>query len=100
MSIPKSEEHKTKISDALSGENNPMFGKAHSVESLDKMSASRGTAIFVYDSQGSLVNTFTSARVAAKEFDTTHKTIMRYVTNGKLLFRDKWKFSLSLITKE
>jgi hypothetical protein len=84
----------------FSGENNRMFGKFHPPESVSKISIARGGGtIYVYDSQGSLVNTFSSTREAGKEFDVHHKTIMRYEINGKL-FKDKWKLSLSLITKE
>jgi hypothetical protein len=36
-----SEETRQKISEALSGENHPMFGKSHSAESLEKMSESQ-----------------------------------------------------------
>jgi hypothetical protein len=35
--------------------------------------AKGGGTIFVYNTEGSLENTFTSARNAAEEYDTTHK---------------------------
>lgn len=88
-------ETKAKISEALSGENNPrgMLGKKHSLESSAKISETKGgSIIFVYDSQGSLVNTFSSARKAAEHFNSTHSTIIRYVKNNKL-FQDKWVLS-------
>lgn len=75
MSIPKSEAHKRKIS------------------------ASQGTAIYVYDTQGSLVNTFNSAREAGKHFDCTSNTILKYAKNGNI-FKDEWKLSTSLITEK
>lgn len=80
----------------FSGANNPrgMLGKCHSAEAIDKIRASQGTAIFVYDSQGSLVNTFSSAREAGKEFDAHHQTIMKYVRNGNI-FQEKWYLSNS-----
>lgn len=39
--INASEEHKKKVSESLSGENNGMYGKKHSLASREKMSASR-----------------------------------------------------------
>ena len=40
-------------------------GKTVSAEAKTKISITKGTAIHVYDTQGSLVNTFSSARKAA-----------------------------------
>jgi group I intron endonuclease len=86
----------TKISEALSGENNPrgMLGKNHSPETLAKISAAKGTMIYVYDSQGTLVNTFSSANKAAENFDCSHPTIVKYAKNNKL-FQSKWYLSFS-----
>ncbi len=39
--INASEEHKKKVSESLSGENNGMYGKKHSIVSIEKMAASR-----------------------------------------------------------
>jgi hypothetical protein len=78
----------------FSGENHHMFGKTHSAQTLDKMSAALGTAIYVYDTQGSLAYTFSSARKAALHFKCSHVTIANYVKIGKL-FQDKWILSLS-----
>lgn len=100
----------TKISVANSGENNPMFGvvrsgedhprgmlgKSHSTETLNKISASMGTAIYVHDSEGSLVNSFSSARKAAEHYDSSHSTIIKHVKNNKL-FQSKWFLSYSKI---
>lgn len=71
MSVPKSEAHKTKIS------------------------VSKGTVIFVYDTKGSLSNTFCSAREAGKHFDCTFNTILKYAKNGEL-FQDEWILSTSV----
>jgi len=104
------------ISKAMSGENHPFFGKTHLPESISKMSeakkgkqqspehraklsAAQGTTIFVYDTNGTLVNTFSSAREAAKHLETFHSTITRYTKNGKIL-QEKWILSTSLINKE
>lgn len=62
-----------------------MFGKTHTTEAKERISATQGTAIYVYDLQGSLVNTFSSARKAAEEYDISHVTIMRYAKNGRQL---------------
>jgi hypothetical protein len=55
--IPKSLETKALISEALKGKN-------HSLETKTKMSIVKGTAIYVYDTQGSLAYIFSSARKA------------------------------------
>src|SRR5690606_31581361 len=86
---------KAKISEAKLGENHPMFGKSHSAESILKLSiANGGGTIYIYDTQGLLVNSFSSARKTAEYFNCNHKTIMRYVRNNKL-FQDKWYLSNS-----
>lgn len=91
---------KAKMSKAKSSENNPMFGKSHSADTLTKMSLAKGGGtIYVNDAQGTLAYTFSSARKAAKNFNSHHTTIMAYVRNGQL-FQNKWKLYLSLITKE
>lgn len=97
------------MSEALSGENHPNFGQYPSMsmalisevssgipkteETKALMSIAKGVGtIYVYDTQGSLVNTFTSAREAGKELNTSHQTILKYVRNGKL-FRNEWILS-------
>jgi len=78
------------------GENNPrgMLGKIHSVETLVKISEAKGTTIFVYDINGTLVNTFSSVNLAVKYFDSSYPTIIKYVQNNKL-FKNKWYLSNS-----
>lgn len=82
------------MSEANKGENNPMygrtgeyhprgmFGKSQSAETL--ISALIGTAIFVYNTDGTLADSFTSARKAALDFKVDKNTILRYVKNGNL----------------
>jgi len=70
-------------------------GKSHSAETKTKMSITKGTAIFVYDTQNSLVNSFSSAKKAAKFFDCSPNTILSYIKNGKF-FKDKWILSTTL----
>jgi group I intron endonuclease len=92
MRKPRSMEHKTRISEA-----HKKLGKVTSPETKAKMSATRGTAIFVYDSNGSLVYTFTSATLAGKFFKCSKTTILNYANNGKLF---KGQQILSLSAKE
>jgi group I intron endonuclease len=104
LGFKHSEETKAKISLAntgeknsmfgiyLTGEKNSMFGKTHSIETLDKMSIAKGTAIYVYDTQGSLVYTFSSARKAAEFFDCSYPTILKFAKNG-LFFKKEWILS-------
>src|SRR5574338_36657 len=80
----------------FSGENHPLFGvtgeyhprgflgKTHTPDTIAKIGASLGTTIYVYNSQGSLVNSFSSSRKAAKFFNCTDPTIMKYARNGEL----------------
>lgn len=94
-----SAETKVLMSEAKKGENHPLFGKTHSAETKAKMSKAKGGGtIYVYDSQGTLVNSFSSARNAADYFNCDHKTIMKYVNNEKI-FQKQWILSTSLITK-
>jgi hypothetical protein len=86
------------MSKANAGENNPkgFLGKAHSDEIITKISIAKGGGtIYVYDTQDTLVNSFTSARKAAEHFGTNHNTIMKYTRNGHI-FKDKWKLFTSL----
>jgi group I intron endonuclease len=92
-------ESKALMSAAKAGENNPksFLGKIHTEEIITKLSIAKGGGtIYMYDTQGTLLNTFSSARKAAEHFNTSHITIMKYVRNGNI-FKDKWKFSTFLI---
>jgi group I intron endonuclease len=58
------------MSEAFSSVNNPMFGRTHSTETLAKMSSAQGTAIYVYSpDKSTLINTFSSANKAAEFFN-------------------------------
>jgi group I intron endonuclease len=94
-----STETRTNMSIAKLGENHPNFGKSHSEETKVLISATLGTAIYQYDSHGSLVNTFSSARKAALHFKCSQNSILKYARNGNI-FKDKWILSISLITKD
>jgi group I intron endonuclease len=87
-----SEETRVKISKALSGDNHPRYGKLHLAGTVAKISAAKGGGIiFVYDSKGSLFNTFSSAREAGKFFNCSHNTIKKYANNGDL-FKEQWNY--------
>jgi len=94
-----SETTKAKMSEANKGEKNPMFGKTHTAETIAKMSKDKGITIYVYDNQGSLIYTFSSARKAAKFFNSYSTTILKFARNGGL-FLDLWILSTSLINKD
>jgi group I intron endonuclease len=109
-------ETKAKISKALSGQNHSNFrkslsvevkalisnihkGKTVSTEAKTKISIAKGTAIYVYDTQGSLVNSFSSAKKAASHFEVSKTTILKYIVSKKI-FKDNWTLSTFLISKE
>jgi len=75
------------------------LSKPKTEEQKAKFSATRGTSIFVYDIQGTLLNSFSSGRKAAEHFECSESTIMKYSRNG-LVFKGHWILSSSLITKE
>src|SRR5688572_15723139 len=73
-----SAETRVKISEAKKG-------KCYCAETKAKMSEAKGTLIYLYDSHGSLVNTFLFARKAAEYFKVCHKTIIKYTRNGRMV---------------
>jgi hypothetical protein len=83
----------------IRGPNHHNFGKTPSAESRALMNINRGTAIFVYDTQGSLVYNFSSANKAAEFFDCYHTTILKYARNSRI-FKNKWRLSTFLVSKE
>jgi hypothetical protein len=90
-----SAETKALMSQAQSGENHPMFGKTHSEEAIAKISAVKGGGtIYVYDTQGILISTFSSTRKAALHFKCSQTSIVNYLKNNKL-FQDNWFLSLN-----
>lgn len=68
---------------------NSNFGKVRSAETKAKISITRGIAIFVYSLNDILENSFPSASVAGKFFNTHNKTILKYCSNSKI-FKEKW----------
>lgn len=49
----------------------------------------KGTYIYIYSKNGSLLNSFTSANLAGKHFKVNHQTILKYADSGKLL-KGEW----------
>jgi group I intron endonuclease len=89
-------ETKAKISLANKGMSNLMFSQSHSEKTKLALSiAKKGGTIFVYDTNGSLVNSFCSTRKAAEFFNCTHPTIKKHYSNGKL-YKKLWIFSTVL----
>lgn len=87
--------HSEEIIAKTSGKNNHMYGKIHSIETIEKMSIAKGgRTIYVYDTNDLLVNSFCSARKAAEFFNSSHPTIKRYCSNSNL-FQGKWILSTS-----
>ena len=80
------------MSEALKGDKIPEGCQGKLIETLAKISAIKGTAVYVYDTQSTLVNTFYSANKAAEYFDCSHPTIIKYAKNNKL-FKSKWYLS-------
>jgi len=56
-------------------------------------SKSQGTTIYVFSLQGQFIESFTSARMAKKYFNSNKSTIMKYARSGKI-FRDQYILSL------
>jgi group I intron endonuclease len=94
--IPKSPEPKAKMSLANKGKSPANKGLSPSAETRTKLSATKGTAIFVYDLNDLLVISFTSAKKAAKHFDCNHSTILKYASSEKTF---KGQSVLSLTAK-
>jgi group I intron endonuclease len=110
------EETKALMSSNNSNENNPLFGKTHSLgalptkelmrqkalgrkhseETLLKMSASRGHLVYIHercDSEGfKLIGSFVSIRRAAKFLDISANTVRLYINSGEI-FKDRYKFT-------
>lgn len=75
--------------------NKSLTGKTRSANTIIKQSVAKGGgAIYVYDDLGTFVESFSSARKAACNFDVSPSTISKYVKNNKL-FKNKWYLSYS-----
>jgi len=79
-----SAETKAAMSEAHKGEKNPIFGKSHSAEAKAAISAAHSKAVYVYDSNKVLVDTFPSRTAAIKEYSISSGTIYRLLDSKKL----------------
>jgi len=87
------------MSETRKGENNPMYGKTPTLETINSiknklkgykhseitkfnMSRAKGTTIFAYSLQYELLNTFTSSQIASKHFKCSDGTIMKYARSN------------------
>lgn len=80
--------------------NNSFYAKTHSAEIIAKMSTILGIAIFVYNSQGLLVNTFSSAKKLVN-FLTVHIQLLLNMSKIKNYFKvnDIYLFPKNFIRK-
>ena len=95
LGVPKTEVTKIKMSEAKTGDNHPMFGNTHSEVTKGIMSKAKGGGtIYVYNlDKSSLVNSFPSARNAAKYFNSGKSTILCYIKSAKL-FKEEYLLSI------
>jgi hypothetical protein len=73
------------------GENNQMYGKTFSAETITKQSIAKGGGIiYVYDTQNTLVILLVQKKKkAAKYLNCHNQTIMKYIRNQKILKKKK-----------
>lgn len=88
-----SDQTKTLISRALTGENNPFYNKTQSEESkLRIIEAKSAYPVYIYNSHRELQVICPSVGTLAKLINSNHSTIVNYFKN-KVLFRGGWYFS-------
>jgi len=68
-----SDETRAKMSDALTGALNPMFGKV----------PTHAMTIDVYSIDGTLINSFSSQVACAKWLDVSRTTVQNYIKSGE-----------------
>jgi len=91
-----SDESKEKISTALSGENNPnygkdlsgelnpFFGKTHSDQTKAKISANKSQKVFIYSLDNQLIQEFDSQGAAAKWLGSTQPYVSSLIKSGRI----------------
>jgi|ERR1700744_802936 len=94
--ISKAFEGKNHPRYGIRGENHPFYGKTHSIEVRARISLTKGSTIYLYNTERLLVNTFNSTRKAAEFLDCSHTTIANYCSNGKL-YKNQWFLSIKEI---
>lgn len=92
----------------MKGENNPLFGKSHSIETIEKMrnvkkgnkhplfgkacseetkyklSASNGTAVEIMNTMTGEIKLYTSGKAASIALSCSSATVLSYLASGKL----------------
>lgn len=80
-----SENTKYLIAKALTGENNPMFGKTHTEETKLKMTISKSTSpVYIYNSLRQLLLIYPSVKTLADVIATNSATVVSFITKGAL----------------
>jgi group I intron endonuclease len=107
------EETKRRMSLKKAEYNNPMYGKTHSMDTINlmrqkalgrihyeetklKMSITRGNPVIIYEKCSSegfkLIGSFVSARRASKFLGISSTTVLKYMNSGEI-FKNRYKFS-------
>lgn len=95
IGITFSEEHKKKISEALSGEKHPMFGKHHSEESKKKIRENNPSkAVIQLSKDGEFIAEYPSTKEAERQTGCHHQSICacckgRLKTCGRYIWKYK-----------
>jgi group I intron endonuclease len=88
-----SEETKSLIARALTGENNPFYNKSHSIESKVRIiEAKSAYPVYVYNSYKKLLVIFPSVSTLAKLIKSNHSTIVDIIKE-QTIFRGEWYFT-------
>ena len=88
-----SEETKSLIAKALTGENNPFYNKSHSIESKVRMIEARSAyPVYVYNTYKELLVIFPSVLTLAKLIKSNHFTIVNIIKE-QTIFRGECYFS-------
>lgn len=88
-----SDQTKSLIAKALTGENNPFYNKSHSMESKIRMiEAKSAYPVYVYNSFKELLVIFPSVSTLAKLIKSNHSTIVDLIKE-QTIFRGEWYFT-------
>ena len=88
-----SEQTKSLISKALTGENNPFYSKSHSMEAKVRMiEANSAYPVYIYNSYKNLLAIYPSVKTLATKVQSNHPTIVTYLKRQEL-FRGEWYFN-------
>lgn len=103
--IPKSKEHKEKLSKLAkqrTGEKNPFFGKEHSKETKLKISNANSIAVDMFDNNMNYIKTFKNAKEAAYYFknllnltiklESIYRAINWHCMSEKIYKNYYWKY--------